>query len=171
MEVTVMDNMLQTTATAATTVETGKTQYIVVRIGMEQYGIDISYVDNIVRMQKITRVPKSQPYYYGVINLRGEIVPVMSLRRRFNLEDDEFTGKTRIIILKPEHQESIGVIVDMVNEVVNFGSEDIEKVGLDKKDELSKYIYGVGKNLENNTLVSILNVETVTTEVKEQQPQ
>lgn len=165
-----MDNMLQTT-TAEANAATDNKQYIVVKIGMEQYGIDISYVDNIVRMQKITRVPKSQPYYYGVINLRGEIVPVMSLRRRFNLQEDKFDGKTRIIILKPEHQESIGVIVDMVNEVVSFKADDIEKVGLDNKDELSKYIYGVGQNLENNTLVSILNVEAVTTEVKEQQQQ
>ena len=52
-------------------------QYIVVRIGNEKYGIDIGYIDNIVRMQKITRVPKAQHYFSGVINLRGEIVPVM----------------------------------------------------------------------------------------------
>lgn len=58
-------------------------QYIVVKIGNEQYGIDISYVDNIVRMQKITRVPKAQSYFKGVINLRGEVVPVMSLRTKW----------------------------------------------------------------------------------------
>ena len=57
-------------------------QYIVVKIGDEQYGIDISYIDNIVRMQKITRVPKIQTYFKGVINLRGEIVPVMSVRKK-----------------------------------------------------------------------------------------
>ena len=57
-------------------------QYIVVQIGSEKYGIDISYVDNIVRMQKITRVPKAQPYFKGIINLRGEIVPVMSIRTK-----------------------------------------------------------------------------------------
>lgn len=50
-------------------------QYIVVRIGGEKFGIDIGYVDNIVRMQKITRVPKAQVYFKGIINLRGEIVP------------------------------------------------------------------------------------------------
>ena len=62
------------------TMENDKKQYIVITFGNEQYGIDISYVDNIVRMQKITRVPKAQPYFKGVINLRGEVVPVMSLR-------------------------------------------------------------------------------------------
>ena len=64
-------------------------QYIVVKLGDEQYGIDIGFVDNIVRLQQITRVPKSQPYFVGVINLRGEVVPIMSLRRRFGLEDDD----------------------------------------------------------------------------------
>ena len=57
-------------------------QYIVVKIGNEQYGINIKYIDNIVRKQDITRVPKTQHYYKGVINLRGEIIPVMSVRDR-----------------------------------------------------------------------------------------
>ena len=61
-------------------------QYIVVMVGSEQYGIDISYIDNIVRMQKITRVPKIQSYFKGVINLRGEIVSVMSIRNKMGLE-------------------------------------------------------------------------------------
>ena len=67
-------------------------QYIVVKLGGEQYGIDISYVDNIVRMQKITRVPNVQPYFKGIINLRGEVVPVMSIRTKMGMEDDEFTN-------------------------------------------------------------------------------
>ena len=56
-------------------------QYIVVNLGDEFFGIDIMNIDNIVRMQRITRVPKSSEYFKGVINLRGEVVPVMSLRR------------------------------------------------------------------------------------------
>ena len=74
-------------------------QYIVVKLGEEQYGIDIKYVDNIVRMQKITRVPKAQDFFNGVINLRGEIIPVISIRRRFGLENDTFTDQSRIIVL------------------------------------------------------------------------
>ena len=73
-------------------------QYIVIKIGTEQYGIDIKYVDNIVRNQRITRIPKAQPFFKGVINLRGEIIPVMSLRLKFGLEPDEYTNATRIII-------------------------------------------------------------------------
>lgn len=140
-------------------------QYIVVTIGVEQYGIDISYVDNIVKMQKITRVPKSQKYFNGVINLRGEIIPIMSIRKKFNLESDEFTDKTRIIILKPDQQETIGVIVDAVKEVVNLDSSNVDKMAIDAKDELSKYISGVGKN-SNNTLISILNITNLIAEAQ-----
>ena len=101
-------------------------QYIVVQIGSEKYGIDISYVDNIVRMQKITRVPKAQEYFKGIINLRGEIVPVMSIRLKMGLEDDTFTSASRIIILKIEDKGSLGVIVDEVCEVVNLSEDQIE---------------------------------------------
>ena len=63
-------------------IEKESKQYIVVMVGNEQYGIDITYIDNIVRMQKITRVPKIQSYFKGIINLRGEIVSVMSIRKK-----------------------------------------------------------------------------------------
>ena len=107
------------------TMENDKKQYIVITFGNEQYGIDISYVDNIVRMQKITRVPKAQPYFKGVINLRGEVVPVMSLRLKMGLEDDVFTNTSRIIILKIEQKGVLGIIVDEVKEVVTLGSEAV----------------------------------------------
>ena len=87
-----------------TTLERETRQYIVVNIGNEQYGIDIGFVDNIVRMQKITRVPKAQSYFKGIINLRGEIVPVMSIRKKMGLEDDVITDASRIIILKIEEK-------------------------------------------------------------------
>ena len=138
---------------------TDANQFIVVELGAEYYGIDISNVDNIVKMQSITRVPKSQEYFNGVINLRGEIVPVMSLRRKFNLDDDEFTDKTRIIILKPEQQEPIGLIVDMVKEVVTLTEDNIEKISVDTKDDKAKYLNGVGKN--GDILISILNIANV----------
>ena len=134
-------------------------QYIVVNMGIEQYGIDIKYVDNIVRMQKITRVPKAQKFFRGVINLRGEIVPIMSLRSKFELEDDVITDKTRIIILKPDGQEPIGIIVDQVKEVLSLSSDCIDKVQVDPSDEKSKYINAVGKY--NGNLISILNINGV----------
>ena len=88
-------------------------QYIVIKLDDEYYGIDISYVDNIVRTQRITRIPKAQKYFKGVINLRGEIIPVMSLRLKFDLKPDEYTNATRIIIIKLEPQSAVGLIVDV----------------------------------------------------------
>ncbi len=138
---------------------TDTTQYIVIKMGVEQFGIDIKYVDNIVRMQKITRVPKAQKWFNGVINLRGEIIPVMSLRKKFELEEDVLTDKTRIIILKPESQGAIGVIVDQVKEVVTLDSDSIEKAQTDMKDEKSKYISSIGK--QGDELITILNINGV----------
>ena len=67
-------------------------QYIILKFDSEQYGIDITYIDNIVRLQHITRVPHTQPYFLGIINLRGEIIPVISLRRKFELPEKENTN-------------------------------------------------------------------------------
>lgn len=134
-------------------------QYIVVKIGNEQYGIDIQYIDNIIRMQRITRVPKAQNYFKGVINLRGDIVPVMSLRLRFHLEADEYTNSTRIIILKLEPQYAVGVIVDEVKEVITISDNVIEKMNQTGGDDNSIYLTGVGKHEEN--LISILNISGV----------
>lgn len=91
-------------------------QYIVIKLGAEQYGIDIKYVDNIVRMQHITRVPKVAGYLKGVINLRGEVIPVMNLRLKMGLPEQEATKASRIIILKLEQHGTIGFIVDEVRE-------------------------------------------------------
>lgn len=134
-------------------------QFIIVRIGNEQYGINIKIVDNIVRMQQITRVPKAQKYFVGVINLRGEIVPVMSLRRRFGIEDDEFTNATRIIIVKPEQQATVGFIVDSVKEVVTLEEDQIERNSISTDVEGQSYISAVGKYKDE--LISILNIQAV----------
>lgn len=140
-------------------------QYIVVKLGNEQYGIDIQYIDNIVRMQRITRVPKAQSYFNGVINIRGEIIPVMSLRLKFGLEPDEITNASRIIIIKLEPQAAIGIIVDEVKEVVTLEDENIDKTSGVSNDERATFLYGVGKQGEG--LISLLNLHAVIIE-KEQ---
>lgn len=142
--------------------EYGSVQYIVVKIGNEQYGIDIRYVDNIVRMQKITRVPKSQNYFKGVINLRGVIIPVMSIRLKMGLQDDRFENSTRIIILKLEQNALIGIVVDEVKEVVTLDSSSIEKTSYDSKDERITYINGIGKHADE--LISLLDISNVISE-------
>ena len=137
-------------------------QYIVVNIGDEQYGININNVDNIVRMQKITRVPKAQEYYVGVINLRGEVLPVMSLRRKFELDDDVYSDTTRIIIVKLEQQGMVGLIVDSVKEVITLEECDIEKGSVTASEEGNAYVSGVGKL--PNGLVSLMNLQAVVVE-------
>lgn len=132
-------------------------QYIVIKLGEEQYGININYIDNIVRMQKITRVPKAQPYFKGVINLRGEIVPVMSLRLKFGLPVDEITDKTRIIIIKLEQQATVGLIVDQVNEVVTLDEDSVEKTTIDANNDMAGYISAIGKSKDE--LISLLNIQ------------
>ena len=133
-------------------------QYIVVNIGNEQYGINIKYIDNIVRIQRITRVPKTQPYYKGVINLRGEIIPVMSIRIKLGLDEELFTDKSRIIIVKVDNA-SIGIIVDQVKEVVTLDEDNIENIAVDANDEFSGYINAVGKNKgELITLIDIIGL-------------
>ena len=128
-------------------------QYIVVMVGDEHYGIDIGYIDNIVRMQKITRVPRVQDYFRGVINLRGEVVPIMSLRKKMGLEDDVFTNASRIIILKLEGNASLGIIVDEVREVVNLSEDEIDKTNK------GKIINGIGKHEEE--LISLLEINAI----------
>ena len=139
-----------------------KKQFIAVKLSSEIYGIDIGYVDTIVRMQKITRVPKAQSYFKGVINLRGEIVPVTSIRLKMGFEDDVFTNSSRIIILKIEDQGKLGVIVDEVKEVVNLGSDEIDKPSHDAKENKHSFINGIGKN--GDDLISLFDINAMTEE-------
>ncbi|MBQ8946154.1 MAG: chemotaxis protein CheW [Lachnospiraceae bacterium] len=134
-------------------------QYIVVKLGNERFGINISYVDNIVRMTRMTRVPEVAPYIKGVINLRGEVVPVMSTRIKMGLEPDVETNATRIIILKFEQQGFIGCIVDAVNEVVTLSTDSIEKV---KDSDGDTFVQGVGKTEDG--LISVLDLDALINE-------
>ena len=149
------DNIIETT-------QTETKQYIVVQIGSEKYGIDIRYVDNIVRMQKITRVPKAQVYFKGIINLRGEIVPVMSIRTKMGLDEDVITNASRIIILKLEEKGSLGVIVDQVCEVVTFSPDQIETNNINSSHVKDSFINGIGKN--GDQLISLFEINSIVDE-------
>lgn len=140
----------------------GVVQYIKVEMGVETFGIDISYVDNIVRMQHITRVPDTPDYIKGVINLRGEIVPIMNLRLKMGLEEIEETKATRIIIIKMEQVGKIGLIVDCVKEVISITEDQIESNKYDSKDETAHFVSAVGKVGES--IISLLDLNTVVTD-------
>lgn len=132
-------------------------QYIIVNLGHDQYGVEIKYIENIIVMQSITRIPKSQDFFKGVINLRGDIVPVMSLRAKLGLAPDEFTSVTRIVIVKPEPSAApVGIIVDSVREVITLKGSDIEKLNYDEKDKNANFSLGIGKY--GNDLINILNI-------------
>ena len=148
-----MDDMIQMDDTK---------QYIIIKFDSEQYGINIEYIDNIVRLQAITRVPHTQSYFVGIINLRGEIIPVMSMRAKFNLPDKENTNASRILILKMEGNAKIGILVDEVKEVVTLSEECIEKTSVESSD-IKAYLSGVGKY--NDTLISILNIGAVIADI------
>jgi purine-binding chemotaxis protein CheW len=116
-------------------------------------------------MCKITRVPKAPHHYIGIINLRGEVVPLMSLRRKMGLDDDVFTDLSRIIILKTEEQGLVGVVVDEVKEVIALSEDEIDRSGVQNgKGEKDVYINGIGKN--GQQLVSILEISSVLDEVE-----
>jgi purine-binding chemotaxis protein CheW len=154
--------MEEVKAIAGTEESSSAVQYIVVKIGNEQYGINIKYIDNIVRNQQITRVPKTQTYYKGVINLRGEIIPVLSIRLKLGLEDDEFTDKTRIIIVKIEGA-TIGIIVDQVREVVTLDEQDTENITKSSRDDAAAgYINSIGKS--KGELISLLDIVSLIVE-------
>ena len=137
-------------------------QYIVIRLGDEQYGIDIRNIDTITRMQHITRVPKMPAYLKGVINLRGVVIPVMSMRLRMNLAADEITKSTRIIVLKLEQEGNVGFIVDEVKEVVSLDVEDIEKIADNNKEGKASLINAVGKH--NGELISLFDLNAISLE-------
>ena len=137
-------------------------QFIVIRLGDEQYGIDIRNIDNIVRMQHITRVPKMPVYLKGVINLRGEVIPVISMRLKMGLAEDEFTKNTRIIVVKLEQEGNVGFLVDEVKEVVTLAVSDIEKLNYNANEEKANLINAVGKH--NEELISLVDLNAVSLE-------
>ena len=109
-------------------------------------------------------MPKAQAYFKGIINLRGEIVPVMSIRTKMDLEPDVFTDVTRIIILKLEEHGVLGLIVDEVKEVVTLGPDEIDKVAYDAKNNKSNFINGVGKHGEE--LISLFDTNSIIDETE-----
>lgn len=134
------------------------TQYISIYMAGEIYGIDIKYVDNIVRMQHITRVPNVPAHIKGVINLRGEVIPVFSLRIKMGLEEIEEKKSFRIIILKVDG-DLVGIIVDEVREVVRLDNELIEKPYYDSNESSQNLLCGIGK--DGDRLISLLDINEV----------
>jgi len=135
-------------------------QFIVFKLGKEEYGIDIQKITTIEQMKTITRVPKIPVFIKGVINLRGEIIPIMDLRSKFNLPEAEETEDTRIIIVNIE-EEPVGIIVDAVAEVLSLTEEAIENLNNLSTDLSMEFILGVGK--VDDRIITLLNIEKLIT--------
>jgi purine-binding chemotaxis protein CheW len=133
-----------------------KKQYVVFKIAEQEFGADIHKVSIIEKYMNIARVPTTPPYIRGVVNLRGEIIPVMDLRVKFGLEAIEADEDTRIIMFK-FNELTLGVIVDSVAEVVTFEDNELESVTSITNDRTLDYILGIGKI--GQRLVTLLNIE------------
>jgi purine-binding chemotaxis protein CheW len=104
-------------------------KYLAFHLGSEEFGIQVLKVREIMGLQEITAVPHTPAYTKGVINLRGKVIPVIDLRRKFGMPEAEYTQRTCIIVTEVEGEASsllIGAIVDGVNEVLNLAPGDIE---------------------------------------------
>ncbi|NLL18587.1 MAG: chemotaxis protein CheW [Clostridia bacterium] len=134
-------------------------QLVVFQLGDETYGIEISAVHEIIRMQSITKVPRTPEFVEGVINLRGRIVPVIDLHKRFNLPLEEETAHSRIIVVEVKGV-TVGMIVDSVSEVLRLPQANIDPPppaitgGIE-----TEYLRGVGKWEER--LIILLDLDKV----------
>jgi len=142
--------------------EAQKKQFVVFRLGDEEYGADIIKVTVIERMLNIARVPTTPAYIRGVINLRGDIIPVMDLRTRLGLPEKAEDDDTRIIIFDI-NKIVFGTIVDSVSEVLQLEESKIESaVGIINDSSLD-YINGVAK--AESKLVTLINLERLISEL------
>ncbi len=111
------------THTAASTED--PLQFVIAGIGREEFAIDVLSVQEIIRLVELTRLPKAPPFVEGVINLRGRIIPVLNLRRRFGLSETTVTDRQRIVVVMVR-QRMVGLLVDEVAEVLRIGLSAIE---------------------------------------------
>ncbi len=126
-------------------------QLVSFNIGNEEFAVDILKVQEINRMAEITKVPKSPPFVEGVINLRGKVIPIVDLRKRFNLEERKTTKETRIIVVDMDGKV-VGLIVDSVSEVLRLPADTIEPPPPIVAGIEAEYIKGVGK-LDDRLLI------------------
>lgn len=119
-------------------------QHVIFKLAGQEYGADIAVVKEIVTLAPITRLPATPAYVEGVISLRGTVIPVLSLHKRFGLGDEDASRDSRIMVLEIQGKQT-GVLVDAVAEVVKVAADDVttpdrEVTGIDQR-----YLSGVAK--------------------------
>jgi purine-binding chemotaxis protein CheW len=119
-------------------------QFVVFKLGSEEYGVPITQVKEINRLTTTTKVPRSPVFVEGIINLRGQIIPIIDMKLRFDLLQTEYTNDARFIVIQAGNH-SFGVEVDSVSEVLRINTNDIEPAPHIVCSIDSKYITGVAK--------------------------
>jgi purine-binding chemotaxis protein CheW len=135
-------------------------QLVTFRLGNEEFSLDILRVQEIIRHMELTRVPRTPDFVDGVINLRGRVIPVLDLRKRFGLPSDAKTNETRIIVVDVDNK-TVGLKVDAVSEVLRLPADTVEPAPAIVTGAESDYIKGVGK-LDGRLLI-LLDVEKILT--------
>ena len=133
-------------------------QLVGFRIGKETFGVPIGLVHEIVRVPEITAVPDAPDYVEGVINLRGKIISVIDLRKRFGEPQIETSRKNRILVAEIE-KKLVGLIVDAASEVIRIAHEEIEAPPEIFEENEVKYVTGVGKL--NGRLVILIDLTKI----------
>lgn len=137
-------------------------QYVVFKLNKEEFGIDIMNVKEIIPYQKSTQIPNSPNFIEGVINYRGNVIPIINLNKRFKLNTEEITGDTRIIVINIEEKE-IGFVVDEASQTLRLEKEQIDPTPDIISDVDRRYITGVGK-IDESRLLILLDLEKVLTD-------
>jgi purine-binding chemotaxis protein CheW len=147
--------------TAASAQALSEVQLVTFMLGAEEYGVPISQIQEIDRLAKITKVPKAAAFIEGITNLRGEVIPVLDTRKRFDLEVKPSDDRTRIIIVDLGGVKT-GLVVDSVREVLNLATKDIapppEAIGSGIDQH---FISGIGKVDAGKRMIVLLNVEKI----------
>ncbi len=133
-------------------------QVVSFRLGNEEYGVDIAQVQEIIRMVEITHVPRAPKFMEGVINLRGQLIPIIDLRTRFGMPRIDATKNTRIVVTEIGNKR-VGIVVDSVSEVLNIPIENVEDAPEMIAGVGTEYIQGVGKI--NERLIIMLDLTMV----------
>jgi purine-binding chemotaxis protein CheW len=139
--------------------ETRGGKFLTFLLGKENYGIPLKQVKEIIGMLEITHIPKAKGYIKGVLNLRGKIIPIMDLRLKLGMDEKPYTDRTCIIVIEVnfnDNQRLMGLIVDVVTEVLKFQNNEIEALGYDAQIE-DDLLMGLGKL--NDKIVLIIDIE------------
>lgn len=133
-------------------------QLVVFSLGREEFAVEVTQVREIMRMEEITRMPKTPAYVEGIINLRGQIIAVIDLAKRLNLESAESSVETRIIVVETG-EAKVGMIVDSVSEVLRVSAEAVEPSPTLATEVSAAYLQGVVK--QDNRLIILLDLTKV----------